>query len=226
MILTFLLVCIIKLKLHYLAAFQGVNAEYEACIFSTIAWKKKKKRRKGNMKRDWGWIKIPKVSKREAYPTHSILLSYINAASYLFHDTQTLFMTYQCKSGGTCTNNTVVLRNQLQMYTAGHVYVFVSTKGSLWCWNTSGPWREKHCWYASHGFLWVFIFIFIYFFQLEAFSWMCTLEFCESCFGEKTLTAIIRFAIISSTRRINWAGISGMIWCKTNILSPGACKYL
>lgn len=116
------------------------------------------------MKRHWGWIKIPKVSKREACPTHSILLSYINAASYLFHDTQTLFMTYQCKSGGTCTNNTVVLRNQLQMYTAGHVYVFVSTKGSLWCWNTSGPWREKHCWYASHGFLWVFIFIFFYLF--------------------------------------------------------------
>lgn len=42
-------------------------------------------------------------------------------------------------------------RCSTQMYTAGHVYVFASTKGSLWCWYTSGPWRAKHCWYASHG---------------------------------------------------------------------------
>ncbi len=32
-----------------------------------------------------------------------------------------------------------------------------------------------------------FCFFFFFFFQFEAFSWMvlCTLEFCESCFGEK-----------------------------------------
>lgn len=43
MIQTFLLVCIIKLKLHYLAAFQSANARYVACIFSTIAWKQTNK---------------------------------------------------------------------------------------------------------------------------------------------------------------------------------------
>lgn len=54
------------------------------------------------------------------------------------------FLLFNLNEWGRCST---------QMYTAGHVYVSAPTKGSLWCWYTSGPWRAKHCWYASHGAL-------------------------------------------------------------------------
>lgn len=61
-----------------------------------------------------------------------------------YSDAQMLFLILNLNEGGQCST---------QMYTAGHVYVFASTKGSLWCWYTSGAWRAKHCWYARHGAL-------------------------------------------------------------------------
>lgn len=76
------------------------------------------------------------------------------------------------------------------MYTAGHVYGFVCTKGSLWCWNTRYPWREKkkkHCWYASHEFL------------FSVWSLFMDGPVYTRILRRKAWTAIIVFSVISTT---------------------------
>lgn len=112
----------------------------------------------------------------------------------------------------------------LQMYTAGHVYVFVSTKGSLWCWNSSGPWREKKELICQPR---ISLFFFLLS-SLEVLSWLflCTLEFSESCFAEERQQQSLGSAIISSKGIINQADMTRMVWHKSNILCPAACARL
>lgn len=100
------------------------------------------------------------------------------------------------------------------MYTAGHVYVFVSTKGSLWCWNTSGPRREKHCWYASHGFLFFFS-VWCLFMDGPVYS-----RFFLKAALERNANSNhqVCYNFKHRENKPSW-----MIWCKTNILNPGAC---
>lgn len=115
-----------------------------------------------------------------------------------------LFLIFSFNEWGRCPT---------QMYTAGHVYVFASTKGSLWCCYTSGPWRAKHCWYASHGAL---------FFPQFGSLFMVVLVY----FAEKCQQPSPGSAIISSKGIINQADIPRMVWHKTNTLSPAACARL
>lgn len=181
------------------------------------------------MKQHWGWIKRKKEKKK--FQTWSVSNSFHTAVLhkrcklFISRHTNVVYDISMYEQGGPapitrrcCETNFKCIQQVMYMYLS-------PPKDPCDVGTPVAP-EEKNIVDMPAMDFCVFLFfisIFIFlFFQLEAFSWI---EFCEGCFGEKTLTAIIRFTVISSAGRINWAGISGMIWCKTNTLSPGACKY-